>query len=67
MIKRIPDSRLVNMAAELSAMETEIIRLIDEARVNFPEACQELTECLGYVVAAHIGLKEAVDWPVPVP
>jgi hypothetical protein len=55
------------MAAELSAMETEIIRLIDEARTNFPEACQELTECLGYVVAAHIGLKEAVDWPVPVP
>lgn len=67
MLKRIPDSRLVNIAAELAAIETEIIRLIDEARKNFPEACQGLTESLGYVVAAHIGLKEAVDWPVPVP
>jgi len=67
MTKKIPDSRLVNMAADIAAMEDATIRLIDECRDKFPEASLQLTEVLGYLVAAHIGLKDAVEWPVEVP
>jgi len=67
MIKKIPDSRLVNMAADIAAMEDQTIQMIDETRQDFPEASHMLTEVLGYLVAAHIGLKDAVEWAVPLP
>ncbi len=67
MTERIPDSRLVNMAADIAAMETLTIRMIDQTRKHFPEGSQILGEVLTHLVAAHIGLKNAVDWPVPIP
>jgi len=67
MIKRIPDSRLVNAAADIGALEDLTIQMIDETRKEFPEASHKLTEVLGYLVAAHIGLKDAVEWAVEVP
>jgi 1,4-dihydroxy-2-naphthoyl-CoA synthase len=67
MTKRIPDSRLVNMAAEIASLEDLTIQMIDETRKDFPEASHMLTEVLGYLVAAHIGLKDVTEWPVPLP
>jgi len=67
MTKRIPDSRLVNMAADIAALEDLTIRMIDETRTHFPEGSQQLTEVLGYLVAAHIGLKDIAQWPVALP
>jgi 1,4-dihydroxy-2-naphthoyl-CoA synthase len=67
MIKKIPDSRLVNAAADISALEDLTMQMIDETRQAFPEASHMLTEVLGYLVAAHIGLKDAVEWAVPLP
>ena len=67
MTKRIPDSRLVNMAANIASLEDLTIQMIDETRKEFPEASQMLTEVLGYLVAAHIGLKDVTEWPVPIP
>jgi hypothetical protein len=67
MTKRIPDSRLVNMAAEIASLEDLTIQMIDETRKHFPEGSHQLTEVLGYLVAAHIGLKDVTEWPVPLP
>ena len=67
MTKRIPDSRLVNMAADIAAMEDQTIQIIDETRKHFPEGSGHLTEVLCYLVAAHLRLKDAVEWPVEVP
>jgi len=67
MTKRIPDSRLVNMAADIAALEDLTIQMIDETRTHFPEGSQQLTEVLGYLVAAHIGLKDIAQWPVALP
>ena len=64
-IKGLNDSRLVQYAAELFAMEDDIIGLIDETRPTHPEASKQLTDVLGYLVAAHVALKDATDWPVP--
>jgi hypothetical protein len=55
----------VQYAAELFAMEDDIIRLIDETRTSHPEASKQLTDVLGYLVAAHVSLKDVADWPVP--
>jgi hypothetical protein len=55
------------MAAEIASLEDLTIQMIDETRKDFPEASHMLTEVLGYLVAAHIGLKDAVQWPVPLP
>jgi hypothetical protein len=65
MTKQINDSRLVQYAAELFAMEDDVIRLIEETRANHPEASKQLTDVLGYLVAAHVALKDIADWPVP--
>lgn len=55
------------MAAHIAAMEDETIRLIDECRTEHPDVSQELTTVLAYLVAAHIGLKDVAEWPVPLP
>jgi hypothetical protein len=65
MTNKINDSRLVNMAADIAAMEDDTIRLIDECRTKHPEISEELTNILGYLVAAHIIVKDVADWPVP--
>jgi hypothetical protein len=67
MTDRINDSRLVNMAADIAAMEDDTIRLIDECRTKHPKVSEELTTVLGYLVAAHLGLKDVAEWPVPLP
>jgi hypothetical protein len=67
MTNKINDSRLVNIAADIAAMEDDTIRLIDECRKRHPEVSQELTNILGYLVAAHIIVKDIAEWPVPLP
>jgi hypothetical protein len=67
MTNKINDSRLVNIAADIAAMEDDTIRLIDECRKLHPEVSQELTNILGYLVAAHIIVKDIAEWPVPLP
>ena len=67
MTERIPDSRLVNMAADIAALEHLTIQMIDETRKHFPEGSSQLTEILSHLMAAHMGVKDVADWPVPIP
>ena len=55
------------MAADIAAMEDDTIRLIDECRTTHPQVSEELTTVLAYLVAAHLGLKDVAEWPVPLP
>jgi hypothetical protein len=67
MAKRIPDSRLVNWAADLRTVGTELSEFIGETTLHYPEASLQLTEVLRLLSDAHTVLKDAVEWPVEVP
>lgn len=67
MAARINDSRIVQHVAELFSVIDGIAQLVEETQRSNPEASAQLTEVLAYVIAARRGLKETVDWPVPLP
>jgi hypothetical protein len=53
------------MAADIAAMEDTTIQMIDECRTEHPQVSEELTTILAYLLAAHLGLKDVAEWPVP--
>ena len=67
MTKRIPDSRLVNWAADLQSIGAQLTEFIGETTRDYPEASLQLTEVLRLLSDAHTVLKDVVDWPVPLP
>ena len=67
MTNKINDSRLINMASHIASMEDDTIRLIDECRTKHPQISEELTNILGYLVAAHMIIKDVAQWPVALP
>ena len=67
MIKRIPDSRLVNCGADIQAIGAQLTEIIGETTLTFPEASLQLTEVLRLLSDAHTVLNDVVDWPVPLP
>jgi hypothetical protein len=67
MAARINDSRIVQHVAELLSIAAALAELVEETQSKHPEASAQLMEVLAYVTAARRGLKETVDWPVPLP
>ena len=67
MIKRIPDSRLVNCGADIQAIGAQLTEIIGETTLTFPEASLQLTEVLRLLSDANTVLNDVVDWPVPLP
>ena len=67
MTDRIPDSRLVNWAADIQSIGAELTEIIGETTLTFPEASLQLTEVLRLLSDAHTVLNDVVDWPVPLP
>ena len=67
MIKRIPDSRLVNCGADIQAIGAQLTEIIGETTLTFPEASLQLTEVLRRLSVAHTVLNDVVNWPVPLP
>ena len=64
MTKRIPDSRLVNWAADLQSIGAQLTDFIGETTLNYPEASLQLTEVLRLLSDAHTVLKDATEWPL---
>ena len=59
MTRRIPDTRLANMAGDLQVIGAELASLIGETALNYPEAALQLTEVLRLLSDAHTVLRDA--------